>query len=298
MRFLSGEDRRAMDYAEASLEHALTVGRLPEVQATFGEGFAETLEEHAFITRLDRHGEVVFPRNLASTNKIPIVALNTGDHLGVDKSWSQSPYQAMRTAEKLESWDAAGTGEGLMAARALVEDMKSYARQSRIKQRAILGQESEGMTYSPIVGACFPYLPKVGKYKDKIFRLRPVIALKREDAFASPLVVYHEWEHAMQACQEPVQSAVDDAMRLDRYRRELGAYHIQSVLFNVLKSNGYEPPDGMSGRKVFKPHIMMPGFVAVDILRRTTNTARKDKFFPNGTLIKELDKWGLDIVGN
>jgi hypothetical protein len=235
MRFLSGEDRRAMDYAEASLEHALTVGRLPEVQATFGEGFAETLEEHAFITR---------------------------------------------------------------PARALVEDMKSYARQSRIKQRAILGQEPEGMTYSPIVEACFPYLPKVGKYKDKIFRLRPVIALKREDAFASPLVVYHEWEHAMQACQEPVQSAVDDAMRLDRYRRELGAYHIQSVLFNVLKSNGYEPPDGMSGRKVFKPHIMMPGFVAVDILRRTTNTARKDKFFPNGTLIKELDKRGLDIVGN
>lgn len=145
-----------------------------------------------------------------------------------------------------------------------------------------------------------------GKNSDRAIQTRPYIFLEMgasktpkttEYPRMSPDILNHELTHVIQALIEPVLrfdtagSIEDDALR-----NELEAYSDQEAALLEMHRQAYTPKkDEPRNSQVDKNGNVVSTIGLINNRRRSHNENRKDKFFPDGKLRKELAARGLQI---
>ncbi|HPG37333.1 MAG TPA: hypothetical protein PK865_00900 [Candidatus Saccharibacteria bacterium] len=288
------------DYAQRTLDELMNVANLPEVKDHTGERYPELMAKMLYVPR--ENGSISFEET--DEIKIPIVTLFPGDEFVIrSEGWSLSPLQRRALAQKLSSWADSSAAGG--------NNFENHAEYVVNQNRQFLPSKGWKIQHEPRVEAAVVTptcpislrgLPKAGKSLFREVVLKPVVTLHARDReqMKSPIITYHEWQHVMQSVFNPVLPAPQTKERfLASYRAELEAYQAELNLGLILRNVGYKALTGDSVSVQYTGPGIGPSLsraMEINQLRIEANAKRKDKFFPDGKLIKLMDEVGLDIV--
>lgn len=301
--FTPSEQRRRNRFIDETLEVARTTLDSPKLLRGLGgpaiASYNYIIDDLLFVPNIV-HGEVKLPRDIKKTDKVPILALSPDEVVTMSPvSHLPMPRQISVIEGKMVNWYrgtsdigdiVTGNAGGLVS---VISEIQTQAQRLTIPSRA---EACVTSTKSPLgIDA-----PGIGKENVRYVLSRPTVMLKMQDGVSrvSPHISLHEFRHVEQSVLSPV--IKPSGLKNDKYRRELEAYSVSAETEVALVKAGYIPSHGeFFGAEVHvrdgEPYVASSS-IHIDCLRIKTNENRNDKYFPNGTLKKQLNEAGLDIA--
>lgn len=299
MFFMDSEKRAGHKFVDRSLETTEQVLKHRATPYFMGRAAVENvalLMNQLYVPNI-KDGLITLPSRKVDSNNIPIVAARQGQSYQLD-----SNFIYFTDAQELSAYDYFENRVGSREyAQASVNNIVRYVVEHSVNKptspvdkhgvRAMVTGSYYRMTWKKEMSDT----PKPYYYQG-----RPVVVLGQFDDAprVSPEVTIHELEHVAQRINEPIYSFKDSGdLEKRRFRNELYAYDTQLDIEHALAAMNYEP---LEGEELFFEKVRdgvvssFPGHLAS--LREETNKDRKDKFYPNGTLIKSLRDSGIDIA--
>jgi hypothetical protein len=300
--FLDGETRARHAYIDASVENYRQQLEIPEMVERLGESNVQLLQRvtEEFTVANHRHGAIMMPKSLDG-NFIPVAAARPGETVDIDpRANQQAPVQQNNSIEKFKGWFAGGEA----FARESLAAFGPSGKPNRQAQRLVLGRQSVALVAALPRRVNLSQAPgaknKIGNVDHRYLVGRPTMILSYDgDTRMDPSVLVHESRHLVQFLFEPVLRIADNRGWLDySFRNELEAYASQARAQRALVASGYVPqPAEKLSFRIDEEGRVFSTVAKIDSLRKERNARRRDKYFPDGALRKELLKIGLDIVG-